>query len=108
MGVLPEYFPDLSGFQWDAGNSAKNWLAHDVSQAETEQAFFNRPVLVTPDLAHSQVEARYYVLGRSNAGRQLTIVFTIRDTVIRPIMARDMSRRERRLYAEQANAEEAP
>lgn len=107
MGLLPEYFPDLTGFQWDAGNSEKNWLAHDVSQAETEQVFFNRPVLLMPDVAHSQAEVRYYLLGQSNAGRRLTVVFTIRETFVRPIMARDMSRRERRLYAEQENAEEA-
>lgn len=108
MGLLPEYFPDLTGFQWDAGNSEKNWLAHDVSQAETEQVFFNRPVLVMPDVHHSQVETRYYVLGRSNAGRRLTIVFTIRNALVRPIMARDMSRRERRLHGEEENAQEAP
>lgn len=108
MGLLPDYFPDLRGFQWDAGNSEKNWLAHDVSQAETEQAFFNRPVLVLPDVRHSQAEPRYYVLGRSNADRRLTIVFTIRSTLVRPIMARDMSRRERRLFTEEENAQEAP
>src|SRR5437016_2476274 len=108
MGLLSEYLPALTGFQWDAANSEKNWLAHDVSQAETEQAFFNRPVLVKPDLSHSQVELRYYVLGTSNAGRRLTVVFTVRQQLVRPIMARDMSRRERRLYAEQENAEEAP
>jgi hypothetical protein len=108
MDLLPEYFPELTGFQWDAGNSEKNWLLHEVSQAEVEQAFYNRPVLVSPDSSHSQVEVRYYVLGRSNAGRTLAIVFTLRATLVRPIMARDMSRRERRLYAEQENAEEAP
>jgi uncharacterized DUF497 family protein len=108
MGLLSEYFPDLTGFQWDAGNSEKNWLAHDVSQAETEQVFFNRPVLMMPDTAHSQAEVRHYILGSTNAGRRLTIVFTIRESLIRPIMARDMSRRERRLYGEQENAEEAP
>ena len=108
MALLPEYFPDLIGFQWDAGNSAKNWLSHEVSQAEVEQGFFNRPVLVTPDSGHSRVEARHYVLGRSNAGRQLTIAFTIRGGLVRPIMAGDMSRRERRLYAEDENAEETP
>jgi len=108
MGLLPEYFPDLTGFQWDAGNSKKNWLAHDVSQTETEQVFFNRPVLVMPDERHSQVETRHYVLGCSNAGRRLTIDFTIRGTLVRPIMARDMSRRERRICLEEENAEEAP
>jgi hypothetical protein len=108
MDLLPEYFPDLTGFQWDAGNSEKDWLAHDVTQGETEQVFFNRPVLMMPDAAHSQVEGRHYILGRTSTGRRLTVVFTIRESLVRPIMARDMSRRERRRYAEQENAEEAP
>lgn len=108
MDLLPEYFPDLTGFQWDAGNSEKNWLLHEVSQAEVEQAFYNRPVLVSRDSGHSQVEVRHYLLGRSNTGRTLAIVFTLRATFVRPIMARDMSRRERRIYAEHENAEEAP
>ena len=107
MGPLPEYFPDLTGFQWDAGNSEKNWLAHDVTPGETEQVFFNRPVLVMPHVRHSQSEARHYLLGQTNVGRRLTIVFTIRETLVRPIMARDMSRRERRSYAEEQNGEEA-
>lgn len=96
MGLLAEYFPDLEGFQWDAGNSEKNWLAHELSQAETEQVFFNRPVLVTGDAAHSALEVRHYLLGRTNAGRLLTVVFAVRGSLVRPIMARDMSRRERR------------
>jgi uncharacterized DUF497 family protein len=108
MGLLPEHFPDLTGFQWDAGNSEKNWLAHDVSRAETEQVFFNRPLLIMPDPAHPQIEVPHHVLGRTNTGRRLTVVFTIRESLVRPITARDMSRRERRLYAEQDNAEEAP
>ena len=108
MGLLTEYFPDLSRFQWDAGNSEKNWLAHDVSRSETEQAFFSRPLLLASDPAHSEAEARYFALGRTNVGRRLTIVFTIRGPLIRPIMARDMSRPERTLYAEQADAEETP
>jgi hypothetical protein len=36
--------------QWDEGNAAKNWTLHQVNQAEAEQAFFNRPVMVAPDL----------------------------------------------------------
>jgi hypothetical protein len=106
MALLPEYFPDLTGFQWDAANTEKNWLAHEVTPAETEQIFFNRPVLVVPDVQHSQTEPRYYVLGRTTVGRRLTVVFTIRTGCVRPIMARDMSRRERRLYGEEENAQE--
>jgi uncharacterized DUF497 family protein len=101
MSLLPEYFPDLTGFDWDAGNSDKNWLVHDVTQGETEQAYFNRPVLVARDSLHSHTEMRYFVLGRTNAGRRLTISFTIRGTLVRPVMARDMSRPERRLYGDE-------
>ena len=37
-------------------------------------------------------------LGQTNAGRPLAVVFTIRGTLVRVISARDMSRRERRIY----------
>ena len=108
MGMLPEYFPELTGFQWDAGNSEKNWLAHEVTQAETEQVFFNRPILVIPDLRHSEAEVRYYALGCTTVGRRLTVVFTVRTSLVRPIMARDMSRRERRRYAKEERDQEEP
>ncbi|HXZ18092.1 MAG TPA: BrnT family toxin [Roseiarcus sp.] len=37
------------GFGWDAGNERKSADKHGVSQAEAEQAFFNRPLLVLKD-----------------------------------------------------------
>ena len=39
-----------------------------VSPAETEETFFNRPILVVPDDDHSQREQRYAGLGKTNAG----------------------------------------
>jgi len=93
-----------TGFQWDEGNAAKNWALHQVTQAEAEQVFFNRPVVVATDLQHSTEEPRYAALGQTDAGRRLSIVFTLRDTLVRVISARDMSRPERRIY-EQAQAE---
>jgi hypothetical protein len=57
-----------------------------------------RPILVTVDEQHSTEERRYAALGQTNAGRRLSIVFTIRRTLVRVISARDMSRRERRVY----------
>jgi uncharacterized DUF497 family protein len=56
--------------------------------------------LVQEDESHSKFEPRYYVLGRSNDGRHLFIVFTIRRNKIRVISARNMSKRERRIYRE--------
>jgi uncharacterized DUF497 family protein len=45
----------VAGFDWDAGNARKN-DRHGVSTAEAEQVFFNVPVLMLPDSAHSQSE----------------------------------------------------
>ena len=98
MSGLPDVLADCTGFQWDPGNADKNWERHRVSQGECEQAFFHRPLRIARDAAHSQGEPRYAVLGQTAVGRRLTLVITIRGTLIRVISARDMSRRERRLY----------
>jgi uncharacterized DUF497 family protein len=66
---------------------------------ECEQIFFNEPLVVASDSGHSQVEDRYYALGRTSADRRLFVVFTMRGTLVRVISARDMSRKERRVYA---------
>lgn len=100
MALLPEFFPDITGFQWDEGNSEKNWRRHQVTQVEAEQVFFNRPVLVSRAPKHSEAEARYFALGRTDAERELAIVFTLRGSSLRVISARPMSRRERRVYGQ--------
>ncbi len=90
--------PSLTGFDWDEGNLTKNWEKHSVRATECEEVFFNEPLLLFPDVRHSQAESRYYVLGHTNAGRRLFVVFTIRGDKIRVISARDMSRKERKVY----------
>ena len=103
MALLPEFFPNVEGFEWDEGNSSKNWKRHKVSQTEAEQVFLNRPVVVTAAAASSKAETRQFAFGRTDAGRRLTVVFTIRAPLLRVISARPMSRRERSSY-EQATA----
>jgi hypothetical protein len=98
--LVLEFFPGVLGFQWDSANSEKNWQQHDVTQAECEQVFFNRPLLVGGDPKHSAAELRYFALGRTDLGRGLTIVFTVRGSLLRAVSARPMSRRERRVYAQ--------
>ena len=87
-----------TGFDWDEGNLLKNWEKHGVTAAECEEVLFNRPLVAAPDADHSQAEPRFFVLGRSDAGRKLFLVFTTRDNLIRVISARDMTRRERERY----------
>jgi len=85
-------------FDWDTGNAEKNWLRHRVSQMETEQVFFNRPLVVADDEPHSQGELRHFALGHTDAGRLLFVVYTLRGDRVRVISARDMTRRERKEY----------
>lgn len=87
------------GFQWDKGNSEKNWISHQVTKSECEQIFFNQPLVIGNDEKHSRAEKRYYSLGKTDENRQLFIVFTIRDKLIRVISARDMSKKEREVYS---------
>ena len=86
------------GFDWDAGNLLKNWEKHGVSASECEQVFFNRPLITSPDVWHSSYEARFYTLGKSDSGKHLFIVFTVRNNLIRIISARDMNRKETEAY----------
>ena len=91
---------EIIGFDWDSGNSRKSVKKHDVSQSEAEQLFFNVPLLLLSDRKHSQDEARYHALGKTDAARQLHVTFTLRrgGTLIRVISARDIHRKERKIY----------
>jgi hypothetical protein len=90
--------PEFKGFDWGEGNVNKNWESHRVSPHEAEQVFFNRPLIVADDGKHSGAERRYFVLGQTDGDRPLFIAFTLRGDLIRVISARDMSRRERKVY----------
>jgi len=96
---------ETTEFDWDGGNAEKNWLWHQVSQAESEQIFFNRPLVVAEDELHSGTELRHFALGRTDAGRLLFVVYTLRGEKVRIISARDMTRRERKEY-EHARAQD--
>jgi uncharacterized protein len=89
---------DCTGFDWNAGNSDKNWTTHRVPDSESEEVFFNRPFVIRRDLQHSKEEPRFYALGQTDRGRGLFVVFTVRGKLIRVISARDMTREERRIY----------
>lgn len=95
-----ERLATCTGFDWDAGNAPKIERRHDVTQGECEQVFFGEPLLIAPDAKYSASEERWAAWGCTREGRRLAVVFTLRGERIRPISARDMSRKERRVYAE--------
>lgn len=99
---MKEEFDSFEGFDWDSGNTDKNWVRHQVTQGESEQVFFNEPIIVEKDDKHSLQENRWYLLGATDSGRLLFVVFTERENKIRIISARDINKKERNYYNEQA------
>lgn len=95
-------FGRIEGFDWDSANARKN-ERHGVTQAEAEQAFFDRRLLVAPDPGHSVAEPRFHALGNTADGRLLHITFALRfdETRIRVISARNASRKERTIYEQE-------
>lgn len=89
---------DVKGFDWNKGNTEKNWKRHKVTDKECEEVFFDFRLLVYYDKVHSATENRYYALGSTLAGRKLFIVYTLRGEKIRVISARDMNGKEREEY----------
>ncbi len=86
----------FSGFDWDTGNRAK-CQKHGVSVDEIE-GLFARPIMILPDRAHSTTEERLWAIGRTEAGRYVFLVYTLRERggqrYIRPISARYMHQKE--------------
>jgi len=90
----------VAGFDWDEGNREK-CQKHGVSIEEIE-GLFRRPHTIRVDVEHSLGEERLRAIGRSNKGRYVFLVFTIRERngehLIRPISARYMHRKEVAYY----------
>ena len=87
---------EANGFDWDKGNRAK-CEKHGLSTSVIE-SLFTRPLAILPDAAHSQRERRFRAIGRTDKGRGVFIVFTLRrkreELLIRPISARYMHKKE--------------
>jgi len=87
-----------NGFDWDRANRAK-CEKHGLSVADIE-GLFARPLAILPDAGHSQRENRFRAVGRTDDGRGVFIIFTLRrkskneDLLIRPISARYMHKKE--------------
>ncbi len=95
-------FDTIFGFEWDAHNRDKNLITHGVTNEECEEAFFDPDKKILGDELHSKNEARYVLIGRMNTGRLLFIVFTLRKNRVRVISARNLNKREQKLYEEAA------
>lgn len=83
---------------WKSQIVISNREKHGITYIECEEVFFNSHLVMTKDEPHSVPESRYYILGKTNNKRLLYLVFTLRGDKIRVISARDMSKKERKIY----------
>jgi uncharacterized protein len=90
-------------FEWDKGNIGKN-QKHNVTDKESEEAFFDKSKRTFKDRLHSRNEERFRVVGKTKEGRLLFVAFTKRGEKIRIISARDINKKEVHLYEEKASA----
>lgn len=87
-------------FEWHGPKAAANLAKHKVAFEEAMTVFSDPLGRITDDPRHSESEQRFVLLGESDKGRLLVVLFTERDEAIHLISARKATRRERRYYEE--------
>ena len=92
-------------FDWDPGNRGKG-QKHAVEPSEVESLFHRTVFLAGRIVEPAHDEPRWLLLGETDTGRRLALIFTRRKEKLRPITCRAMRRTERRQYDEaKANLE---
>ena len=98
----------FDGFDWDEGNRGK-CRKHGVPIAEIE-SLLSGPCRVARDVHHSSHEERFIAVGRTTQGRPVFIGFTLRlvgdRTLVRPITARFMHKKEAQRYEKTNRSED--
>lgn len=93
--MMMRIIPDPINFDWDVWNQIKNLVKHQVENKECEEVFFNKPIILEEDVTHSTTKKRFKILGITNKDRQLVVIFTVRNNMIRVISARDQGKKEK-------------
>src|SRR5207248_10380659 len=90
----------IQGIGWLRDVEDKLASKHAVSQDEVEDVLESHPKLRFVEKGNRKGENVYEALGRTDAGRYLVVLFIYKKTKTALILsARDMTRKERRLYA---------
>lgn len=87
-------------FEWDEYKAGVNLAKHGVSFEDAADAFSDPYARVTPDIKHSDIEERFFLIGMDLQARVLTVCHCERrgGDVIRIISARKSTKREAQQY----------
>lgn len=89
----------IAGFIWLEDIVRKLEQKHNVHRSEVREVFLHSPFFRFAEKGHRSGENVYVALGRTDAGRYLTVVFVYKKNTRALILsARDMSQAERRRY----------
>ena len=87
-------------FEWDEQKAQGNEHKHGVSFKEACSCFNDPQQVAFYDPDHSDDEDREIMIGHSNQGQLLLVVYTLREDAIRIISAREATKREAKDYAQ--------
>jgi uncharacterized DUF497 family protein len=89
-------------FEWDGAKAASNRSKHGVGFEEALTVFDDPLAAIFDDEEHSDREPREIIIGHSDQGQLLVVIFTEGSGRVRIISARPATRRERNDYEENA------
>jgi uncharacterized DUF497 family protein len=76
-------------------------IKHGVPFDEAVTVFDDELFVVFSDPDHSTRQTRFIIMGQSKSGRLLVVAYTERSDATRIISAREATRPERKIYAEE-------
>ena len=85
-------------FEWNRVKEVANRRKHGVEFREASTVFRDALSITIDDPDHGGLEDRLIIVGRSDRGRLLVVVHTVREERIRLISARPATNHERRTY----------
>ena len=88
-----------SHFEWDETKNRENQKKHGISFEIAQYAFADENRIILEDLGHSEIEKRYYCIGKIAEGI-VTVRFTYRRNVIR-IFGAGYWRKGKNIYEEE-------
>jgi len=84
-------------FEWSPAKADANFMKHGVSFTAAARVFEDAQRVEWADVREDYGEDRFVTVGAVNAG-VLSVVYTVRDAVIRIISARRASKEEEKEY----------
>lgn len=87
-------------FEWDSGNTSKNFVKHGITATEAESVFMQPEAIVVlgQQISPKVDEPRFGIFGLTTSGKSVFLCFTIRGNGLRVISVRQLNTKERRAY----------